>query len=1148
MMKSTKTRVVMLVICACVFASVLSVPNSVARTGPIDAQTAGEEALRHLDEQHSAFGLTLPDMAGLRVSDVVSVADGRGYAAHIQQGVSGVDIRGATIVVVVDDQGRLIDVDSRAIAGAAKRAPSLRPDTTAEEAAGVAARSVGLRPDSRFRVRRIGLGRDRSRTLDGGGIADSGIPARLVLEQGDDGSIKLAWELVIDASDTDDVWQVRIDAQDASEIDVENLTSADSYTVFEQPVEAPTFGSRSVATDPADPSASPFGWHDTDGVSGAEFTSTEGNNVSAYADVNSDQLPDAGRPDGGPSLVFDAALDLAKEPIDSQEAAITNLFYWSNVMHDVLYAYGFDEASGNFQTNNYGNGGLGGDAVRAEAQDGFTTNNANFFTPADGSPPRMQMYLFTNTSPNRDSSFDSGLIAHEYAHGLTNRLTGGPSVATCLTNQEQPGEGWSDYLALMTTIQPGDSGSSPRGFGTYLLGQPTTGPGLRGTPYSTDLAVDPRTYDSVVGASAPHGVGSIFAAMLWDMTWALIDRDGFDPDLISGTGGNITALQLVVDGLKLQPCLPGFVDARDAILMADQINNGSANHCLLWQSFAKRGLGFTATQGDPDDKTDGAEAFDLPAICSDLTVAVSATPSPAVPGTSLAYTLDVTNSALTPLTGVIVTQTVPSGAGYIPGSATCGGIESAGVVTFGPLVVPATSTVQCTFAIDVAAGPGSFALVADDFEIPSTNWTTSAGSGSVVWVESTAHAGSGITSMYAADVAETGDQYLTLAAAVPVAASTELRFAHRFVTENTWDGGVVEVSTNGTVWVDAGPLIATNGYTNLLNVSGSALGGRLAFTGDSGGWITTVVDLSSYAGSSAQVRFRFATDATVAEDGWYLDDIEIVNAVALSSIISATSTEGPTHQTSLTTDVEASTQPGLLRVTTNPAVPSVIEVDGVWTDAFGLDWVELPTGTYAICFNDVPGFTSPPCESATVVPSTTTVVQGNFVTRGTLDITTVPAVASTITIDGAPVNDWGALISIEPGSYEVCFGLVSGWDPPPCETVAVTAGATTAVPGAFTPNGAAPGPTGFGNLRVTTSPAVVSQISIDGVGAQSFGLDWVKLAPGSYNVCFSDVPGFTSPPGGRLSQPGQRRQRAVVGPVNIVEKEHHWSESRNHPA
>ena len=61
-------------------------------------------------------------------------------------------------------------------------------------------------------------------------------------------------------------------------------------------------------------------------------------------------------------------------------------------MHDLTYQYGFDEPAGNFQTNNYGNGGLGNDAVKAEAQDGSGLNNANFATPPDGSQPRMQMF------------------------------------------------------------------------------------------------------------------------------------------------------------------------------------------------------------------------------------------------------------------------------------------------------------------------------------------------------------------------------------------------------------------------------------------------------------------------------------------------------------------------------------------------------------------------------------------------------------------------------------------------------------------------------------------------------------------------------------------------------------------------------------
>ena len=103
--------------------------------------------------------------------------------------------------------------------------------------------------------------------------------------------------------------------------------------------------------------------------------------MHAYADRTQQQRPDPGTdPDGGAGLDFDFPLDLTRRPFDSQPAFVTNLFYWNNVMHDVAYNYGFNEAAGNFQVNNYGKGGLGSDDVRAEAQDGSGRNNANFGT------------------------------------------------------------------------------------------------------------------------------------------------------------------------------------------------------------------------------------------------------------------------------------------------------------------------------------------------------------------------------------------------------------------------------------------------------------------------------------------------------------------------------------------------------------------------------------------------------------------------------------------------------------------------------------------------------------------------------------------------------------------------------------------------
>lgn len=128
-------------------------------------------------------------------------------------------------------------------------------------------------------------------------------------------------------------------------------------------------------------------------------TQTLGNNVDAYADL----LPPDGYSNGDlratatAAGVFDRPYDPTLQPLSSTEqtmAATTNLFYVINWLHDYWYDSGFDEAAGNAQTSNFGRGGLGGDAIRAEAQDGCGMNNANMSTPSDGMPPRMQMYLW----------------------------------------------------------------------------------------------------------------------------------------------------------------------------------------------------------------------------------------------------------------------------------------------------------------------------------------------------------------------------------------------------------------------------------------------------------------------------------------------------------------------------------------------------------------------------------------------------------------------------------------------------------------------------------------------------------------------------------------------------------------------------------
>lgn len=201
---------------------------------------------------------------------------------------------------------------------------------------------------------------------------------------------------------------------------------------------------------------------------------------------------------------------------------------------------------------------------------------------------------------------------------------------------------------------------------------------------------------------------------------------------------------------------------------------------------------------------------------------------------------------------------------------------------------------------------------------------------------------------------------------------------------------------------------------------------------------------------------------------------------------------------------------GMLRVVTSPAVPSVIAIDGSLTDMWGIEWMKKATGSHTICFGAVEGWTPPPCQTVDVATGAVTTVTGTFVRNGFLQVTTSPAVASRISVDGIPRDNWGIYTDLPTGSHQVCFGPVPGYLPPPCQTVELVGGATTSVTGTFTPSAGAPGLTGLGLLRVATSPATPSRISVDGNVADTWGLDWLQIEPGQHTVCFSRVLGASA--------------------------------------
>ncbi|KAH7886682.1 Fungalysin metallopeptidase-domain-containing protein [Phlebopus sp. FC_14] len=414
---------------------------------------------------------------------------------------------------------------------------------------------------------------------------------------------------------------------------------------------------RETTSELRDTLASPAGWHtlpfskdpsisDAKAHGGAFWRTTNttwGNNVFAQENWEGrsawmfNRRPEGDIPDGdsghSPSTVF--SFPYAPSPMDSEDASmrearehidatVTQLFYTSNMVHDLFYQYGFTEPAGNFQQYNFGRGGAEGDAVIANAQDGSGFNNANFMTPPDGQNGRCRMYLWNTDSPYPDGDMEAGIVIHELSHGLSTRLTGGPKNSGCLGWGESGGmgEGWGDFIATTVRSIPTYSDYPMGAWASNRKG------GIRNYAYSISTSVNPSTYKTLdkPGYWGVHAIGEVWAEMLFIVLQRFIDKHGFSetlfppvpnedgslppndfyreqtfnlqtgkPNPLVPKHGNTLLLQLVLNGMKLQPCTPSFFDARDAIIQADEVLTGGENVCDLWAGFAERGLGVDAT-------------------------------------------------------------------------------------------------------------------------------------------------------------------------------------------------------------------------------------------------------------------------------------------------------------------------------------------------------------------------------------------------------------------------------------------------------------------------------------------------------------------------------------------------------------------------
>lgn len=1020
----------------------------------------------HVRANLTTFGLTNADISDWPVKNSFKTKHNGVSHVYFVQRVGGIEVFNGIMNVSVSNSEQVLNVGSRFVPNVTLKANTLSPLFDAATAVKKAADEVGAN-SSRLSVVSASVTGDRKTIFaKAPGFSLENVEAKLMLLPRASGAVRLVWQVVIEP-DQEHIWHVSVDAVNGAILHKMNLVHTDSYKVYALPAESPSHvrnfplppgDGRSIVTESAaNPVASPFGWHDLNGLAGADTADLSGNNVNAQTDVDNTNayVPGADVRPLSVTRDFNYVLDLNRNPDTYREAVVTNLFYWNNVLHDILHLYGFDEPSGNFQLNNYGRGGLGGDAVEADAQDGSGTNNANFGTRPEGLAPRMQMYVWTprianqvfinspeglgpypasgaafgaplteagitgdvvlmndgvgttsdgcqatsqnlsgkiamidrggcnftakvqnaqnagataaiivnnvpgdpitmgatdptqtpsissvmirleagselkaqdavnatmrNVSaaiPNRDSDLDNGVIAHEYGHGVSIRLTGGASTVTCLSSEQQGGEGWSDFQALVTTARATDTATMPRGIGTYVIYQDTTGGGIRPFPYTTDMKVNPQTYGDLAKGtlSVPHGVGSVWATTLWDMYWAIVGGvpelglpgAGFRENLYDMTAplaGNQIAFQLMMDGLKLQPCNPTFLDARDAILLADRVNNGGKFQCHIWWAFARRGMGVNALDGDGTLKV--TQDFTRPQACSNsgtCTVAPtfegvkSVTPaSDGVCRLTVAWDPAKDNCSTTGVTYTVYRSTdsffTPSASNQLV-SGLMGTSYNDSSVTNGTRYFYIVRASDASGNMDLntvrkserpVGGFRDGGVFQDDAgDTTPLRFTPSAASG---WTVRTT-GGVGNSAVYATSAAGlyASDSCLALESdTVYLSESPRLAFSSSYAIEPAWDGGIVEVSTADGGFANWTKL-ATLAYPGVMAgpigdtaCSNSGLrDGERAFNGTSDGvFVPFIALLDEFKNKAVRIRFVFGSDGASEDLGWFLDDIRI---------------------------------------------------------------------------------------------------------------------------------------------------------------------------------------------------------------------------------------------------------------------------------
>jgi hypothetical protein len=476
---------------------------------------------------------------------------------------------------------------------------------------------------------------------------------------------------------------------------------------------------------------------------------------------------------------------------------------------------------------------------------------------------------------DRDGSLDTSIVAHEWAHYLSNRLVANSAGLT--SNQSRGmGEGWSDFNSLLLMVRPEDvsvasnatyNGAFP--VAAYVEGGGGNGPepnggfyfGIRRVPYSTDMTRDPLTLrhigrgQTITGAPTAfgadgsnnfevHSTGEVWATMLWECYAALLRDTLGDHPRLTFAEAQKRMRDYLVASLKITPFDPTFLDARNALLAA-AFATDPADFEAFWRAFAKRGAGIraavaerfsTVNAGVTEDFTVGADAA-IASVAIDDSLSTCKKNGALEGGEIGLLTVTIRNSGDAHLGATKAKVTTDDArllldnGGNItfpasdPGQTVSGTVKvtlTASTAAFTPNVT--VSVTDPDFIAGAATSTSAFRLnvhdepkqsASDDFESAHTAWTN-ASAWSVLEMTPTQH-------LWQANerVNQTDSSLMSPPMTVSLTRPLRISFRHRHWFDTAidsngallaLDGGVVEISTDdGQTWSDIGNA-ASPGY------------------------------------------------------------------------------------------------------------------------------------------------------------------------------------------------------------------------------------------------------------------------------------------------------------------------------------------------